>query len=200
MAADKLSLYNDALRQLGSRRLASLSEEQEGRFVLDDLWLDQVRYCLEQGLWRFAMRTQKIEATIDVAFGPQFGFEQPGDLVRLFKISTSETLDPPLLGYLDEDGKWFADVDTLFVRYVSSAIDPSKWPATFAEYVGLRLAKKACMALSSSESKLQSLDALEKRARIDARSKDAMREGAQFLPTGSWARARLGSSFNRENG
>ena len=36
--SDRLDVYNGALRRLGSRRLASLTENREPRRVLDDIW------------------------------------------------------------------------------------------------------------------------------------------------------------------
>jgi hypothetical protein len=62
LATTKLSLYNGALRELGSRKLSSLSENRESRRVLDDIWDGGFRdEILESGLWTFAVRSIEID-------------------------------------------------------------------------------------------------------------------------------------------
>ena len=38
MALDQLAIYNGALQLIGSRRLASLDEDRETRYELDEIW------------------------------------------------------------------------------------------------------------------------------------------------------------------
>src|SRR5690348_15503497 len=122
MAATRLSLYNGALLILGERALSSLSEARESRRVLDQVWnRDPVRYCLEQGQWKFAM--QKGRLTYNPSFTPSSGFRRqftkPTDFVRLCAISCEEYFNEPLLQYDDIGSFWFADIDDLFIKYVS---------------------------------------------------------------------------------
>lgn len=205
MATDKLSIYNRTLRMLGQRKLANLAENVESRLVLDDLWTDEVQYCLEQGFWHHAMTTAELHSTGTPAFGQPYAMAKPSDFVRLYYLSPYEDAQAPLFRFVDEGGYWFTDVDPVYARYVSNAsdkgFDPAQWPATFAEYVVCRLAVKACLGITSSAEKLQGLQGMEKRARTDARSKDAMKEGPKFPPEGSWARSRRGTALTtREHG
>jgi hypothetical protein len=209
--ASKLGIYNDALLHLGEERLASLTEARAPRRALDDAWDDGVEYCLEQGMWNFAARSMRVDssASIDPSFGFEYAFAKPEDWIRTMVASSSEQLEPPLIGkeYLDEAGYWYANCDPLYVKIVSSGttygFDLSFWPQTFAMYVSAHLARRTCVRITGSDNKMKDLFQLEKKARVDARSKDAMNEGVGVQPRGSWARSRGGfgsSSSSREHG
>ena len=198
--ADRLSLYNGALFLLGERKLASLTENREPRRVLDDVWAGgAVNYCLEQGLWNFATRSAMID--YDPSYTPPFGyryrFTKPEDYVRTAAVCTDEYFESPLTRYSDEGGAWYADIQTLFVQFVSKADnygnDLSLWPDTFTQYVESYLAFKA---VKIAPGKLDEVKKEMKRRLIDARSKDAMNQPAKFPPTGGWTRARIGAARN----
>lgn len=197
--ATQLLLYNQALALMNERRLVSTSEARDARYHLDNAYSDALSYCLEQGYWNFAMRAAQLDASdsVEPSFGYQYAFTKPSDWVRTYLISASETLDPPLLQYNDEAGYWYSNVDPLFIKYVSNdtsyGADLTLWPATYTHFVASRLAAMTAPTISSaSETKMDELRGIEKRARIDARSKDAMNEPALFPPRGSWSRARGG--------
>lgn len=208
--ASKLGVYRIALLHLEQRRLASLTEAVPARYALDDGWDDAVAYCLEQGYWNFAMRAVQADSSTSVSpsFGFEFAFTKPEDWVRTFIASSDESLSPQLNGtqLRDEAGYWYANCDPLFIKYVSSDTayggDLSLWPATFADYVAIRLANLCCGRVMGSNTKLEILEKKEKRARIDARSKDAMNEGVEFPPRGTWVMSRgtSRSSSNRDDG
>ena len=78
----KLTLFNGALRLLGERRLASLTEDRPARRYLDDAWDDGlVDDALEQGFWNFATRTVQMTASTSVEpeFGYRYAFQKPDD-------------------------------------------------------------------------------------------------------------------------
>ena len=189
---------NAALLLLGERTLASVSEDREPRRVLDTLWTPCVTHCLENGLWKFAMRGSELSASEDVepTFGPAYAFEKPDDFVQLYAISVSETFDPPHLNYLEEGDYWYADDDTLYIRYVSDdaewGLDLGKWPESFSHFVSCRLARLAAKRITSSGTDTQDLERQERLARVAARAKDAMRQPPAFPPAGDWSRARSG--------
>lgn len=205
--ADKLGVYNAVLGLLGERKLASLSEGREPRRVLDDFWAGGVGFCLEQGQWNFAMRAMEIASSPDASptFGFQYAFAKPEDWIRTAGLSADPTLDPPLNDYYDEQGYWWANVDPLYVRIISSdpeyGWDLSLWPRTFERYVVAHLAAETCDRITSSSAKYAEMRRLEKERRTDAMSKDAMNDPPGFAPVGSWVRSRnAGWSRRRENG
>lgn len=199
MATSKLQLYNVALTQyLGERRLASLTENREPRRALDDVWDGgAVRYCLEEGHWKFAQRAVKL--TYNPAMAPTFGyryaFNKPSDCVKVSKVCSDEYLLEPLLLYSEEAGFWSTDLSDFYVSYVSdnSAFggDLSLWPESFVQLVALYLAASTANRLAGA-AKEKELQVKHDAALAKARSKDAMQGPTQFLPQGSWVRSRTG--------
>ena len=193
----KLARYNGALGRLSERKLASLTEAREPRRVLDDFWDSVTAYSLARGYWKHAKRTQRMEASANItpAFGPRFAFEKPDDLVRVYLVSGTESMEPGF-SYLDENGVWYADIDTIYVTYISNdpafGMDLSRWGAMFCEYVEARLALKAGPRITNNKADLDLLIAEEKRAMNVALGVDAMEGPPAVPPLNSWVRARGG--------
>lgn len=203
--ATKLSLYNEALRILGERNLASLTENREPRRLLDAVYdAGAVNYCLEQGQWAFAMRAVKLEYSPSIVMGfsggYSRGFEKPTDYVRLAAFCTDARFTSPTIYYATEAGFWFADVDEVYVKYVSNNTsfgkDLSLWPETFTRYAASYLAVEIVERLTQNSAKWDQTYKLAKQRLREALSKDAMEGPTRELPTGSWANARAGGSRN----
>lgn len=203
--ATQLAIYNDALRHCGERTLASLVENREPRRLLDSIWNggdghDFIKYCLEQGYWKFASRTSKLTADPGIApsFGFQNGFEKPTDWVRLAEISTDEYFSSNLLQYTDETGYLFADDEEIYVRYISDDTaygrDLTLWPMSFTYYVGAQLGSMACLRLTQDSDKETKLFKLADLKLTQARSNDALAGPTKFMPTGTWVNSRRGGS------
>ncbi len=206
MVATRLSLYNGALRICGDAKLSTITENREPRHLLDDVWDGgALKHCLEQGYWNFAIRTTEAEASASVTptFGFRYAFDKPSDWVRTAGIASDEYFRCPLsdLEYKDEAGYWFADIETIYVRYVSNdssyGTDYSKWPESFRNFVEHYLAMQIMPRLKEAKISREDIGKLYRRALIDARSKDCMNEGASFMPQGSWASARHGGRVRR---
>lgn len=196
---DQLSLYNGALRILGQSKLADLAEDVEPRYVLDEIWDDGARDdCLEQGQWNFAIRT--VEGNYNTGIEPDFGFtrafDKPSDWMRTVSIAADDRFFNILTDhrYKDEADFWFADLDIIYIRYVSNdnsyGYDFAKWPKSFVKFVEAYLAFEARMRLLQSESKRRQVEQEFKDAKTSAMSKDAMNNGVVFPPEGAWAGAR----------
>lgn len=198
---DKLSVYNGALGHLDERALASLSENREPRRALDAFWNDTVNYCLERKFWNFGYRTVSIDAstTLTPAFGYLYAFRIPNDWIRTRKLSAVQTLDPPLIDVSEETGYWYSNITPIFVQYNSNdplyGLNLGAWPQSFAEYVQLRLAVKACKRVTGSTELLRGDESLikrEEKAYKVANANCAMNEAIGFAPQSSWVRARRG--------
>lgn len=203
---DRLQLYNGALRHLGSRELASLTENRESRRVMDGVWnAGLVRTLLESGLWNFATRSVELDYTASVE--PQFGyrraFPQPDDFVRTVAVGSDGGFVRPLVQYADEAGYWFADAETVYVRYVSDGADYgsdlSRWPPSFGDWAELYLAWKTAKRLTGSDQTMGDMFKLQEKALVAAKSRDAMAEATVFPPSGSWANSRYGRSGVRRD-
>jgi hypothetical protein len=205
----KLELFNGALTHVGESELASLTENREPRRLLDGVWSrGAVLRCLEQGLWNFALRTVRLDASpsLEPDFGYQYAFDKPSDYVRTVGVYTDEYLRHPMTQYNDEQEYWFADIDVIYVQYVSDdvsyGLNYGGWPESFTNYVEHYLAYRIAPRLLQSDSAKEALKKDMMAALHDARSKDAMKEPAKFLPSSNWTRARhRGQDSSRyENG
>ena len=192
----KLSIYNGALRMLGERKLSALTESREPRRLLDDVWDDDgVKRCLQQGQWNFAMRTVQIDysPSVEPDFGYQRAFDKPSDCVRVCGVCSDEYFRNSLVDYNDEASFWFADIDVIYVRYVSDdeeyGLDLANWPANFTAFVEGWFAFQIAPGITGSKISKADVDKLLN----EARTTDSMEEPPGLQPTGSWTRARHGS-------
>lgn len=206
--ATKLDIFNGALLICGERFLASLTEAQETRRLLDHVWdvEDGVRNCLERGQWHFAMRAIQIDydSGIEPGFGYQRAFVKPDDWVLTSAVCTDEYFRNPQTRYVDEVGYWYSDVDTLYVRYVSDGNtygrDVSHWPAQFREFVEAHFASKIIHKIKDSEEERTRIFKLRADALRNAKSNAIMAGPTQFMPPGAWVRARSRYPNRRDGG
>lgn len=198
MSTDRLGLYNVALAALGERSLDSLTEEGEPRRELDAVWSrgnGALRYFLEQGRWKFALRSQRLDAsaTVEPAFGFTEAFEMPTDFVHLDMLSADERFTLPMTHFEFEVGFIWADVDPIYIRFVSDdtdyGADFSAWPETFTLWAGYWMATQIAPRYKG-QADLERLLELTRKYLIDARSKDAVQSPTRFPPMGNWASAR----------
>lgn len=203
----RLLLYNKALRYCGEARLASLTEAREPRYLLDDVWDEGgVRTCLERGQWTFAMATVLLD--YDTAVTPPFGyrraFSKPSDWVVTSGLCSDEYFSSPLTRYSDEAGYWYADLDQIYVRYVSDDAayggDLSRWSPNFANFVAAYFASEIVLKLTSDVDKQKEMFALLKKNLSEARNVDAMAGPPKFMPAGTWASSRQSGTSRRDGG
>lgn len=198
----QLEIYNEALRRMGERKLANLSENREPRRVLDDAYADTVRYCLQQGFWNFATRSVSISKsnTLTPIIGFQYAFAKPDDWLRTYVVAMDGRFTAPFYEFRDEGGQWNANTDPLFVKYISNdddyGLDLDKWPPNFGEYVSLELASRTCVRITQSEGKKDKIDEDLKEAKMNAKATDAMDDPPGQIPNGTWVRARRGGLAN----
>ena len=201
----RLELYNRALRYVGQPKIASLSEESESRYVLDDVWDEgAIDSCLEQGLWNFAMRTISLSysPSVTTPFGYSRAFDIPSDWIRTYQLSIDENFITPLDDFQEATGYWLCNFDDIYIRYVSNdseyGNDLSRWPKSFERYVAMYMANEASPRLRANGSESDRLDKDLERALYDAKAKDAVNTGTKYPPKGAWVLARRGS--NRDVG
>lgn len=207
MSTTQLNLYNDALLILGERSLANLTEGREPRRVLDQIWNgDVVRFCLEKGQWNYAARTSQFDysPSVEPPFGFKRAFDKPTDWVRTLAVSDEPYLLQPLQRYRDDAGFWFADTDTIYVRYVSDDAsygnDLSLWPETFTRFVAATMAKRSGRRITQSAENIAAAKAEYKECLNDAVGTDSMSGPSPSFPVGSWVRARMWGGYSRSQG
>ena len=199
MTASRLSLYQGACVALKERKVVSLTENVPVRKELDGWWdRGGVRTCLQMALWNHATRGVMLDysPSITPPFGYTHAFAKPTDFVRLSNICSDEFYRCPLNDYDDESGYWFADIDTIYVRYVSDDVDYgfdyAKWPENFTRYVEHEAAHTVVGRLTGGQRNKADVEKDRDYWLAKAKGTDAAEEPTKFLPTGSWVQARGG--------
>jgi hypothetical protein len=193
----KLKVYNRALRYCSERKIADLTEDREPRRLLDDAWDDgAVDVCLAEAQWKFAIRTVRIDydPAITTDFGFQYAFSKPTDWVSTSAVCSDEYFDTPLIRYSHENDYWYADIDTIYVKYLSNDAtygnDLSLWPGTFANYVSAYMANEIVDKLTASDVIIARVDQRHDENRLKAKNKDAQNQPQRFPAPGSWSSSR----------
>ena len=199
---DKLTIYNGALLFIGEGKLASIASPatEEKQRLLDSVWdRGGINDCLSDGQWNFAMRAAKLdyETSIEPSFGPSRAFEKPSDLVRLCGFCYDAYFSSPIDNFSEEAGYWYADVDELYIKYVSNdsswGSDYSLWTSRFTRYVEAYFGTRIAPALVKDINVRALLTKEMKNLLSLAQSQDAMSGPSQALPMGSWRASRYGS-------
>lgn len=202
--ADRLAIYRGALRLLGNGAgLSSLTETNPTRFRLDEAWADSVNYMLAKGLWNFAMRSVELTEDEDVEplFGRLYAFSKPDDWVRTASISQDGTFREGYEQYEDETDWWYADINPLYVRYVSDddeyGWNVGAWRQPFAKALEAYLAYECGLPISSDKSNRNDLYNVFTKLLKEAKTLDAVDELVQKSPVGRLVRTRLVSGSRR---
>lgn len=209
MSADQLSLYNDALLICGERFLSSLTEEREPRRLLDQAWASgggAIKACLEEGQWRFATRTSQFDydSGVQPTFGYNRAFAQPTDWVSTISVCSDEYFRSPLLRYVDEGGYWYSDIDTIYVRYISSdsmyGNNLAAMPEAFRQFVAAHLAAKIINKMSNSEAEWERVLKIRAASLLSAKNNAAKQDTTSFPARGAWSNSRNRFPNRRDGG
>lgn len=193
---DKLSLYNLALATyIGSRRLATLTDDDPARYALDAAYDKTLAYMLKRGAWEFALRT--VELTPEVTaptFHRQHAYEKPDDFVRIARISPDARFDVELMGYRLDGDYIYADQEPVFLQYVSDdaayGMDLDRYPEAYEQAVAAYLAYQSTLEVSKDRGDRSDLLKLCAMTLDTARRQDAVDEPVKGKPAGRFVRSR----------
>lgn len=202
--ATQLQIYNDALLLCEESMLATVTENRKPRWLLDQVWNNGgVKACLEEGLWTFATRSVSIvfDPSVQPGFGYLYAFQQPDDFVRTAALSSDAYFTSALTHVNDEAGWWWADVSTLFVKYVSDDANYGQnltlWTESFKAFVSAHFASRIVKNLTHNKEIQDRVEMARKNTLMSARGKDAMNEPPGFFSRGQLSRARQGMYYGR---
>lgn len=201
-------LYNNALLLCGERSISTLSDATEPRRLLDQVYnTEGIQKCLEHAQWRFATRSAQLDydPDIDPSFGYARAFPHPSDYRGFVAVCQDEFFREPLLQYNDEAGHLYADLDTIYLRYVSDdnayGMNINDWPGWFEDYVAAVFAQKICLKLTTgTEARFKVVEAELKSRKLTALNENTRSEPARFPPPGRWTRARHDNRSSRDRG
>lgn len=209
MALSQIDLYQGALLLLKEEKLASLMENREPRFRLDEIWNEGngngqnvINGCLQDGQWVFAKRTVQLnyDQSITPSFGHSYACDKPTDYVRMMELATDEFFNEPLNDFNENQKYFLTNYQILYLKYVSN--DPSwggnlaSWPPSFIDYVKAYMAEKIAGRLTGSKVDAKEMQDTKMRILSHAQGIDAIERPTAFPPTGTWIRSRRGIRGN----
>lgn len=204
--ADRLQIYNGALRLLGPGRLSSLAEARPERFTLDDAWDGAVAYLLKQGFWNFAIRSATLStvATPTGAHpGYDYAFSRPADFVRTVSISSDPTFVSVFEDYEVQHTYFYTNIKPVYLRYISNdaayGLAIANWPEDFAKALEAWLAFESGLPVSGDRGNRNDMLGLFKERLARAKTLDAVDERVNWKNPGRWSRARV-TQLNRRDG
>lgn len=205
----KLKLYEKAAVNLLQERPGTLADDTLVVRELNAVYEDAVKGCLEEGLWRWALRT--VKSTYDASFdtsefgGLPYCHILPDDFVRIGKIGSDPDFHHELMDYeLTGPGKrLYTNSAEIYLQYVSNGptygFDLAQWPESFADAVGHRLAQRVALIVTKKDG---DRTANEKDGDIQvakAKVRSAVDDRVKTKPPGILTRSRFGGYRSRNS-
>lgn len=139
MALDQLAIYNGALQLIGSRRLASLNEDRETRYELDEIWdLKPSHYCGELVKPLFATKLVKLASpTTSTVHDYEYVHTLPSGYVDIVSLHQDGKLDQRVERFVRDANTILCELPVVYLRYVEkSLLDTlTNWNASFTRLV-----------------------------------------------------------------
>jgi hypothetical protein len=139
MAATKLSQYRAALRHLGDIRLATITDDVEARYALDDSWDAATAFVLRQAPWRFALKHAGLAVSGTRVDGYATSYGYPSDWLRthaVYQVSNGREcpFDFREVGSSSLSVNVSGDVEMRYVSsdYVNPELVGHPWPEHFS--------------------------------------------------------------------
>lgn len=192
--ATKIEVYNEALRMVGDLRLASLTDDVEARYALDDAWNRSVLFVASQANWPHAYASLQVNTLTDTS--------SPG-YTRSYTINNANWLRTVSVSldqhfgvgahYHEALGKIFVNTSqtNIFVRYIDKSYLGDSfiatWPEMFCSAVSHRLAFEVCERLTQDPQKAQSIYQLFVEVLNLAKSQLALDTGSMMISPAQWA-------------
>lgn len=185
--ASVISICNSALIKLGANTITALTENsKEAR--LCNAQFETVRDRLLQAHpWNNAIKRIALNTLTDVpVFGYSYMAQLPNDYLRVLEVY-------PRVEYVIEGDKLLSNSDTMAIKYMHSATDPSKYTPRFAEALAYELGKELSYALIQSNTQQAQFMQIAEDYISKARSFDAQEGTPQQFFDSSWEDSRFGN-------
>lgn len=189
----QIDIINDAARIIGAARIEALSDASKLATLAGDAWDTIWKTEIEAHAWVFAVKRQSIAALSDAPLEPyEYAYALPADCLSVIDIPelhrrqwSMETISGQKVIITR-----YTDGGALTLRYVTSGVDVSNWPNTFARAVAAKLAMSLCEPITQSNSKLEYASAQYEDAIRVARRTDAIQIPPQEQVVDEWIAAR----------
>jgi len=182
-------LYNKVMEILRLKPIISNDDESERKVAVDyALDMKAVDTVFELIPWDYPVVTTELteDGVYDPSYGYQFRFAVPADWIRTESISANDRFLYPLERYHMEGSYFFADINKIYLRYVSSdhLITLSTWPTYIFNLVAAEIARRICHQVGEVDQEY--VERKYQEYKTEAFNTDAQRQPPQLISGGSW--------------
>jgi hypothetical protein len=182
---------------VGASAITSLGDGTTPANVADDLYTEVRDDLLRSHNWNFATKRVKLaQSAVEPIYEFDYAYPLPADWLKTVSVHNNDAGHGTVLNRMEvvnNQRAILASSSELWLRYVFQVTDPNIMAADFRRALALALARDLSVALASSNSLQQSLEAQAARKLAAARSTDAMGAFPELRPRGSWAGVRGGT-------
>ena len=189
----QIQVVNDALRIIGAARVTGLTGATKSEMLALDAWETVWKTEIEAHAWAFALKRQSIAALSDVPLEPyEYAYALPADCLSVIDIPELHRRQWSMETINDQKAivTRYTDGGALTLRFITSGVDVSNWPNTFARAVAAKLAMSLCEPITQSNTKLEYASAQYEDAIRVARRTDAIQMPPQEQAVDEWIAAR----------
>ena len=196
MATGETEIVNMALRLVAAARITSLGQGTKNAVVATEIYPIVRDDLLRSHPWNFATkRVQLARSATAPGFEYDYGYVAPADWMRTVSVHDNDggisTID-----YREEQvgGQRciLANVENVYLRYVSLVTDVALMPADFRMALVAALARDLAAPIAGSNTAYERLEERSLRTLSRAKSADAQGSSPERRPAGSWVTARGG--------
>lgn len=185
MATGDVAIVNSALGKLGCERIISLDDDSDRARIMKAQYPLLRDKLLRSHPWNFAIKRVSLAALSDApAFGYDYQYQLPSDCLRILETSIDEA------DWQKEGDVIVTNESSLAIKYLSNDVPVGLFDACFCEVLALDLAIDTCHALTTSNTRLQSLAEQRKQEIQTARSFDAQEGAIRQVQATDWRNAR----------
>lgn len=142
-ATSKLTVWNDALREIGQDPLVNTTDANQAQLVLDGAFGHAVEYTLGRLDWNFARRRIVLGSTGDTTFPPfTRRYARPGNYLRKCWIKANPA-DEFQIDHTESGLFIYGFVTAPVIEFISddpANYEPANWPPHFTRCLSLYLA------------------------------------------------------------
>lgn len=196
-------ICNIALGKLGADRISGFENPKTDNEQLCNLFYPTVLHMmLEQRNWTFLVK-RVVLSTPEVstpAWGYGKSFLVPSDFYRVIEVrrNTSDGASTGFKWQL-EDSRIVCDVETVYVRYLSSDIPSNQYSGMFVLALATQLAAQMCMQITENRGLRIDLAAEANQLLKDAAAVDGMQGRHEQIHASSLQNARRGGGISSGN-
>lgn len=190
--ASEVGIVNVALRMLGAKRIAALTDDNENAKRANDVYEPLRDYLMRAHVWNFGVKRRKLgQLSSAPTYEFDYAYQLPSDWLRTVEVHDNSAGTHQAI-YRIEGTSVLSDAPDIWMMYVWRVTDPNQMTADFRQALSCLIARDIAVAVTNSRTMREDMEREYKSAFRRARSADSIEDFPASFPEGSWSMARQG--------